>query len=194
MRNSFHLFSQLSQIRFHPKFDNALVSKVRIQLWNYWLYFSDSQDLLWLLYCRYCKVRCWRFLQPLRFCMQSYSRVQITKIPNCLNCIERLVVPYYLCASEAVMKFQIFNYIKLLNSLSLVVCKQCQHAVWLKKVIRHFYDAEHDLLKKIIRQIIITVQECKELYQYLTQLESPIAIECSFKSLQLHCDELLCQF
>ncbi len=92
------------------------------------------------------------------------------------------------------MKFQIFNYIELLDSLSLMVCKQCQHAVWLKEVIRHFCGAEHDLLKKIIRQVIITVQKHKELYQYLTQLELLIVIECSFHSLQLHHDELLCQF
>jgi len=92
------------------------------------------------------------------------------------------------------MEFQIFNYIELLDSPPLVVCKQCQHAVWLKEVIRHFCGAEHDLPKEIIRQIIITVQERKELYQYPTQLESPIAIERPFHSLQLRHDGLLCQF
>jgi len=92
------------------------------------------------------------------------------------------------------MKFQVFNYIELLDGFSLVVCKQCQHAVWLKKVIRHFHDAKHDLLKKIIRQITVIVQKHKELYQYLTQLESLIVIEHSFQLLQLCCDELLCQF
>ncbi len=122
--------------------------------------------------------------------MWLYSRVQTHSINNS----RRFVFTISLCASEEAMEFQIFNYIKLLDSPSLVVCKQCQHAVWLKKVIRHFCGAEHDLPKKIIRQITITVQKCKELYQYLTQLESPIAIECPFKSLQLHCDELLCQF
>ncbi len=194
MGSSSHLFSQLSWIRFRPKFDNALVSKVRIQLQNYWLHFSDSQDLLWLLYCRYCKVRCWRFLQPLRFCMQSYSRVQTTKIPNCLNCIERLVVTYHLCALKAAMKFQVFNYIKLLGGPSLVVCKQCQHAVWLREIGRHFCDTEHNLPKKIIRQIITTVQKRKELYQYLSQLDLPITVEHLFKSLQVHHNGLLCQF
>ena len=183
MRSSFHLFLQLSWIRFHLKFNNALVSKVRIQLQNYWLYFSDLQDLLWLLYCRYCKVRCWRFLQLLRFCMQSYSKVWIIKIPNCLNCIERLVVTYHLCTLKAAMKFQVFNYIELLNSFLLVVCKQCQHAVWLRKIGRHFCDTEHNLFKKIIRQIIITVQKCKKLYQYSSQLDLLIAVEHSFKSL-----------
>jgi len=48
MGGTLELFSQLIVIRFHPKFDKALVSKVRVQLWNYWLHFSDSQDLLWL--------------------------------------------------------------------------------------------------------------------------------------------------
>ncbi len=122
--------------------------------------------------------------------MQPHSRVQTCSINNS----RRFVFIISLCASEEAMKFQIFNYIELLDSSLLVVCKQCQHAVWLKKVIRHFCGAEHDLLKKIIRQITTTVQKHKELYQYLTQLESPIAIECSFKSLQLCYDELLCQF
>ncbi len=124
------------------------------------------------------------------FDMWPHSRVQTHSINNS----RRFVFTISLCASEEAMEFQIFNYIELLDSPSLVVCKQYQHAVWLKKVIRHFCGAEHDLLKKIIRQITTTVQECKELYQYLTQLESLIAIEHSFKSLQLHCDELLCQF
>lgn len=43
------------------------------------------------------------------------------------------------------MEFQVFNYIELLGEPSLVVCKQCQHAVWPKEVIRHFCGAEHDL-------------------------------------------------
>ena len=194
MRSSSHLFLQLSWIRFQPEFDNALVSKVRIQLWNYWLHFSDSRDSLWLLYCRYCKVRCWRFLQPLRFCMQSYSKVWTTKIPNCLNCIERLVVTYHLCALKAAMEFQVFNYIKLLGGPPLVVCKQCQHAVWPREIGRHFRDTEHDLPKKIIRQIITTVQEREELYQYPSQLDLPIAVEHPFKSLQVRHNGLLCQF
>jgi len=83
--------------------------------------------------------------------MQSYSKVQTIKILNCLNCIERLVVTYYLCALKAAMKFQVFNYIKLLGGPLLVVCKQCQHAVWLREIDRHFCDIEHNLLKKIIR-------------------------------------------
>ncbi len=122
--------------------------------------------------------------------MQLHSRVQTCSINNS----RRFVFTISLCASEEAMEFQIFNYIELLDSSSLVVCKQCQHAVWLKKVIRHFCGAEHDLPKKIIRQITITVQKHKELYQYSTQLESPIAIKCPFKSLQLCCNELLCQF
>jgi hypothetical protein len=126
--------------------------------------------------------------------MQSYSRMQTTKIPNCLNCIERLVVTYHLCALKAAMKFQVFNYIELLGGLLLVVCKQCQHAVWLRKIGRHFCDTEHDLLKKIIRQIITTVQKCKKLYQYPFQLDLLITVEHSFKSLQVHYNELLCQF
>ncbi len=126
--------------------------------------------------------------------MQSYSRVQITKIPNCLNCIERLVVTYHLCTLKAAMKFQVFNYIELLDSLLLVVCKQCQHAVWLREIDRHFCDTEHDLLKKIIRQIITTIQKHKKLYQYLSQLDLLITVEHSFKLLQVCHNELLCQF
>ncbi len=122
--------------------------------------------------------------------MQPHSRVQTRSINNS----RRFVFTISLCASEEAMEFQIFNYIELLDGPLLVVCKQCQHAVWLKEVIRHFCGAEHDLPKKIIRQITTTVQKHKELYQYSTQLESPIAIERSFKSLQLHCDGLLYQF
>jgi len=92
------------------------------------------------------------------------------------------------------MKFQVFNYIKLLDDSLLVVCKQCQHAVWLREIGRHFCDTEHNLFKKIIRQIIITVQKCKKLYQYLSQLDLLITVEHSFKSLQVHHNELLCQF
>ncbi len=126
--------------------------------------------------------------------MQSYSRVRTTKIPNCLNCIERLVVAYHLCALKAAMEFQVFNYIELLGGPSLVVCKQCQHAVWPREIGRHFCDTEHDLPKKIIRQIITTVQEREELYQYPFQLDLPIAVEHPFKSLQVRHNGLLCQF
>ncbi len=86
-----------------------------------------------------------------------------------------------------------FNYIELLNDPSLVVCKQCQHAIWPKEVSRHFHDAEHDLSRETVGQIVTTVEELPGLTQDSTQLNVPVAVERAFTSLRLRRDGLLCQ-
>lgn len=101
---------------------------------------------------------------------------------------------YYYRASIATMAFPVFNYIELLDGPPLVVCKQCQHAVWPNEVRSHFGGAEHDLSRNAIKQITATVEVRQESYQYPTQLEVSVSVERPFQSLQLRRDGLLCRF
>ena len=63
------------------------------------------------------------------------------------------------------MEFQAFNYIVALTNPPLVVCKQCQHAIWPREVRRHYYGKEHRLPKKIVDQVEVAIQGWDGLYQ-----------------------------
>lgn len=93
--------------------------------------------------------------------------------------------------SIANMDFEASKYIVILNYPPLIVCQQCQHAIWPKEVHRHYYGIEHRLSNQIVNQITAVVQGLNNLYQDASLLVHPIAVERPIQPLKLRRDGLL---
>lgn len=51
------------------------------------------------------------------------------------------------------MDSEALKYIVVLTNPPLIVCKQCQHAIWPKEIRRYYHGDEHDLSIQIISRI-----------------------------------------
>ena len=80
-----------------------------------------------------------------------------------------------------------------LHEFPLVVCKECQHAVWPDQIKGHLTSKHHKLPHKDAQRVAEEVQGWTELLQYPGELEVPIIIDRPIAQLPLHDDGFLCQ-
>ncbi|KAF2482205.1 hypothetical protein BDY17DRAFT_155157 [Neohortaea acidophila] len=75
----------------------------------------------------------------------------------------------------------------------IIVCKECQHAVWPQEVPRHLQGKQHQVLLQAARAIAIEVQEWPGVIHNKTDLAIPLYIHGPIAELPLYTDGLQCR-
>jgi hypothetical protein len=79
-----------------------------------------------------------------------------------------------------------------IDQFSVIICRQCQHAVWPSEVEQHL-KGKHHLSKKDAQHIQTAIQQWDGLEYIPTPLELPTTIDDPIPEIKLHHDGLLCQ-
>jgi hypothetical protein len=79
-----------------------------------------------------------------------------------------------------------------IDQFGVIVCRQCQHAVWPSEVEHHLRGKSHQLTRQDAHQVHAAIQQWDGLEHISTSLELPAIIDQCIPELEQHVDGLLC--
>jgi hypothetical protein len=79
-----------------------------------------------------------------------------------------------------------------IEQFRVIVCRQCQHAVWPSEVEHHLRGKSHRLTRQDAHQVHAAIQQWDGLEHISTSLELPTIIDQPIPELRQHVDGLLC--